>query len=200
MKFAIQDIVHAESMTNYIVPIIAAAICVVVGMYISIFLRITAKRTGSSMVHAASMHWFIDTMMSVGMLGGFYLGFLFEKRGFTAAAPYVDPVMAILLALIFILPPIKAIRRNLMELLDAVPSKEVRAKVKKVVDEYKPRMFGVHRLRTRKAGNKIFVEICFVVKEEMTVKEVEAVAEDFEKDLKIHLRHIDVVVYFKPTK
>ncbi len=87
-----------------------------------------------------------------------------------------------------------------MELLDAVPSREIRDKVRQVVDEYKPRMFGVHRLRTRKAGDKIFVEVCFVVKEEMTVKEAEAVAADFEKDLKSRLHHLDVVVYFKPGK
>lgn len=200
VKFAIQDIVHSEDISNYQIPIIAAGLSIAIGLFISVFLKVTARRTRSTMIHAASMHWFIDTGMSVGMLVGFYTGSVLKERGYTNITPFVDPAMAILLALAFVLPPLRTIRRNFMELLDAVPSKEVRDKVRQVVDEYKPRMFGVSRLRTRKAGEKIFVNICFVVKEEMTVREAEAVAADFEKDLKTHLHHLDVVVYFKPAK
>lgn len=199
IKFAVQDIIHAEDIKNYQIPIIAAYISAVIGIFVSIFIKVAAHRTRSSMMHAASMHWFIDTGMSFGMLGGFYAGSILKEKGYTHITPFVDPVMAILLALVFMIPPVKAIRRNMMELLDAVPSKEVRDRVRKVVDEYTPKMFGVHRLRTRKAGDKVFVDICFVVKEEMTVREAEAIAADFEKDLKARLHHLDVVVYFKPV-
>ncbi len=200
IKFAVQDIIHAESMKNYWMPILASSISVLAGFCIVLFLRFSAKRSGSSMLHAASLHWFIDTMMSVGMLLGFCGGYLLENHGYPGTAPYVDPVMAITLALVFILPPLKTVKRNLMELLDAVPSKEIRAKVRKVAEEYRPKMFGIHRIRTRKAGNKIFVDICFVVKEEMTVREVEDISAAFEKDLKTNLPHLDVIVYFKPDK
>lgn len=200
MKFALQDILHHEDIKNYQIPLIASGISVVVGTFIAVFIGITAKRTRSSMMHAASMHWFIDTGMSVGMLGGFYLGSILKQRGYTGITPFIDPAMAIMLALVFILPPLKAMRRNLLELLDAVPSREIRDRVRKVVDEYKPKMFGVHRVRTRKAGEKVFVEVCFIVKENMTLNEAEAIAAAFEKDLKAHLHHIDVVVYFKPVK
>jgi cation diffusion facilitator family transporter len=200
IKFAVQDIIHAESMKNYWMPVLASSISVVAGFGIVLFLRMAAKRSGSSMLHAAGMHWFVDTMMSVGMLLGFYGGYLLEHYGYPETAPYVDPVMAIVLALVFMLPPLKTVKKNLMELLDAVPSKEIRAQVRKVAEQYRPKMFGIHRIRTRKAGNKIFVDICFVVKEEMTVREVEEISAAFEKDLKTHLPHLDIIVYFKPNK
>ncbi|MFA5334690.1 MAG: cation diffusion facilitator family transporter [Candidatus Omnitrophota bacterium] len=200
IKFAVQDIIHFDDIKNYQIPLIASGISVVAGTFIAVFIGITAKRTRSSMMHAASMHWFIDTGMSVGMLGGFYLGSILKQRGYTEITPFIDPAMAITLALVFILPPIRAVKKNFLELIDAVPSREIREKVKKVVDEYKPKMFGVHRIRTRKAGDKVFVEICFIVKEDVTLREAEAIAADFERDLKIHLHRIDVVVYFKPTK
>ncbi|MFA5339769.1 MAG: cation diffusion facilitator family transporter [Candidatus Omnitrophota bacterium] len=199
-KFAIQDIVHSEDIENYRIPVIAACLSVAIGVFVSIFIKAAARRTHSSMMHTASMHWFIDTGMSVGILGGFCAGWVLKEKGYTNITRFVDPAMAIILALIFIIPPARTIKRHFMELLDAVPSKDIRDKVRQVVDEYKPRMFGVSRVRTRKAGDKIFVDICFVVKEDMTVREAEAVAADFEKDLKTHLRHLDVVVYFKPMK
>lgn len=200
MKFAVQDILHHEDIKDYQIPLIAAGISVVVGTFIAVFIGMTAKKTRSSMMHAASMHWFIDTGMSVGMLGGFYAGSVLKQRGYTEITPFIDPAMAIVLALVFILPPLKAMRKNLFELLDAVPSREIRDRVRKVVDEYKPKMFGVHRVRTRKAGEKVFVEVCFIVKEDVTLRQAEAIAADFERDLKAHLHHIDVIVYFKPTK
>jgi len=200
MKFAVQDMLHHEDIKNYQIPLIASGISVLVGTFIAVFIGATAKKTRSSMMHAASMHWFIDTGMSVGMLGGFYAGSVLKKGGYTEITPFIDPAMAIMLALVFILPSLKAMRKNLFELLDAVPSKEVRDRIRKVVEQYKPKMFGVHRLRTRKAGEKVFVEICFIVKEEMTLREAEAIAADFEKDLKAHLPRIDVVAYFKPVK
>lgn len=200
MKFAVQDILHHEDIKGYQIPLIAAGISVVAGTFIAVFIKMTANRTRSSMMHAASMHWFVDTAMSAGMLGGFYAGSVLKQKGYSNITPFIDPAMAIILALVFILPPLKAMRKNLFELLDAVPSKEVREKIRKVVEEYKPKMFGVHRVRTRKAGEKVFVEVCFIVKENMTLREAEAIAADFEKDLKTHLHHIDVIVYFKPTK
>lgn len=200
MKFAVQDILHHEDIKDYQIPLIAAGMSVVVGTFIAVFIGMTAKKTRSSMMHAASMHWFIDTGMSVGMLGGFYAGSVLKQRGYTEITPFIDPAMAIVLALVFILPPLKAMRKNLFELLDAVPSREIRDRVRKVVDEYKPKMFGVHRVRTRKAGEKVFVEVCFIVKEDVTLRQAEAIAADFERDLKAHLHHIDVIVYFKPTK
>ncbi len=200
MKFALQDIIHHEDIKDYQIPLIASGISVVAGAFIAVFIGATARKTRSSMMHAASMHWFIDTGMSAGMLGGFYAGSVLKQRGYTEITPFIDPAMAIILALVFILPPLKAMRRNLFELLDAVPSKEVRDRIRKVVEQYKPKMFGVYRLRTRKAGEKVFVEICFIVKEEMTLREAEVIAADFEKDLKAHLPRIDVVAYFKPVK
>lgn len=199
VKFAIQDIVHAEEIKNYYIPIYAAFVCGIIGVFISLFLKGTARASNSSMLHTASMHWLIDTGMSFGMCGGFYIGLVLEERGYHTTTHYVDPVMAIILAVIFIIPPIKTISRNVMELLDAVPSRDVRAKIRKVVEEYKPRSFGIHRLRSRKAGEKIFIDICFVVEGELTVSEVEELAADFEKDIKTNLPRSDVVVYFKPA-
>jgi len=200
MKFAVQDILHHEDIKDYQIPMIAAFISAALGAFIAIFIKITARRTRSAMMHAASMHWFIDTGMSAGMLGGFYAGYVLKQGGYAEITPFIDPVMAIILALVFMLPPLKAMRKNLFELLDAVPSKEVRDRIRKVVEQYKPKMFGVHRLRMRKAGEKVFVEICFIVKEDVTLRQAEVIAADFEKDLKARLPHIDVVAYFKTAK
>lgn len=198
VKFAIQDIIHADDITNYEIPTIAAFVSGIIGLFIALFLRRAGNRTDSGMLRTAGTHWFIDTGMSFGVCAGFFLGLKLKEAGDTTITPYVDPIMAILLATVFLIPPIKGLKRNIMELLDAVPSQEIQSKIRKVVDQYKPNSFGVHRLRARKAGEKIFVEICFIVKADLTVKEVEDLANNFERDLKGHISRLDAIVYFKP--
>jgi len=95
--------------------------------------------------------------------------------------------------------PIKAIMRSVPELLDIAPAQHIKSKVKEVVEIYMPKSFGVHRLRTRKAGEKVFVDVCFLVKPDMTVFEAEELSKNFELDLVKHLPYCDVVVYFKPV-
>lgn len=200
MKFAIQDIIHADEIHSYGLPALATFISGIIGIFIVIYLRRVAARTNSVMLKTASLHWHADTVLSFGVCAGFFFGLLLQNFGFDRITPYVDPLMAIILALLLIRVPLKTIMHNVLELLDAAPAESIRMSVRKVVEEYKPRSFGVHRLRTRKAGEKIFVEVCFIVKPSLTIAEVEELARNFEQDLKIHLPVSDVVVYFKPVE
>jgi len=199
IKFAIQDIVHVEEAHSYVLPTLAAFCSGVIGVFISIYFRKIAQRTNSQMLKAAGMHWKTDTVLSFGVCLGFLFGLIMQESGFYTITPYVDPVMAIILALIFIIPPVKIISMSALELLDAVPGEDVRSKVKKVVDQHRSSYLKVHRLRTRKAGEKIFVDICFTVDGNLTTKEGEVLVNNLERDLKGHFQNCDVIVYFRPA-
>lgn len=198
-KFAIQDIVHAEDIKNYSLAVTATLISTLIGISITAYLKRVAGKSGSSILKASALHWFTDTLLSLGISVGFLCGFFLQRLGYHKITPYIDPSMTIILAILLIQTPVKSVMQNVVELLDAVPSADIRNKVKKVVEIYRPRSFGVHRLRTRKAGEKIFVDVCFAVEENLTVKEVESLAQEFEKDLKSHFANYDVIVYFKPA-
>lgn len=200
IKFAIQDIIHADDVHGYLIPTLATFISGVIGIFIVSYLKKVAIRTNSAMLHTASLHWRADTILSFGVCLGFLVGLILQRAGFTNVTPYVDPVMAIILAFIFIMVPLKTIIDNVKELLDAVPEESIHSKVKKVVDRHKPHSFGVYRLRTRKAGEKIFVDVCFIVHDNSTIAGVEGLANNFEKDLRADLPNSDVVVYFKPNR
>ena len=162
-----------------------------------VYLKLIARKASSQMLNAAIYHWLSDTILSFGVCAGFFFGLFMQNMGYTRITPYIDPAMSILLALFFILTPFKAGIRNLFELLDAVPHEDIRGKIKKVVDLYRPGSFGVHRLRARKAGQKVFIDVCFLVHDNLTINQIEGLAGTFERDLKTHIPDSDVVVYFK---
>lgn len=68
--------------------------------------------------------------------------------------------MTLILILFFIKSPTDAIMHNGLELLDVVPPKEIMEELNQVIQKYKPEFFKVHRMRTRKAGKRLFVDIC----------------------------------------
>lgn len=200
LKFAIQDIIHAEDITNYNLAVAGTFTVGIIGVVVATYLRFIALRTGSAVLRTASIHWTLDTFMSFAIFAGFFCGLLLKNFGYSKITPYIDPVMAMILAVVFICIPIKEMTKNALELLDAAPERGIREKVKKVAEQYKPKSFGIHRLRARKAGKKIFIDICFLVDENLTISDANSLAENFERDLKGHLPHCDVVVYFKPIK
>lgn len=108
--------------------------------------------------------------------------------------------MAILLALFFISSPIKGGLRNIFELLDAAPVSDISLKIKKTVSKYSHGLLTVNRLRIRKAGQKVFIEACFIAEDNFTIGKVNELAQSFEHDLKSSLPDCDVVVYFKSRK
>jgi len=197
VKFALQDIVHAEDVHSYSIPAAATFFSGVLSAFVSGYFRRISLRTNSQIIKAASLHWVTDTVLSFSVCAGFLLGLMMQMLHFTKITPYIDPVMAILLALFFIAMPFKGGMNSLLELLDAAPVEDIRRIVRKVVGSYADRVLGVHHLRIRKAGQKVFVDVRFGVRGDLMVSQAGDLAEGFERDLRIHLPDCDVVVSFK---
>jgi len=199
MKFAIQDIVHPEDIVSYGLPVIGTFVSGTIALSIGFYLRMAGRHSRSRMLKTSSLHWFTDCILSFAMCAGFLIGLILKNLGYLKTAAYVDPIMAIILAIFLMWAPIGLLLHHVIELLDKVPDKETQNQIKEVVKEYKPKAFGLHRIRIRNAGEKVFVEICFLVKGDSTIKENDELAKNFESDIKKRLPSCDVVVFFKPA-
>jgi cation diffusion facilitator family transporter len=197
IKFAVQDILHAEEVTDYGLPAVAMFFSGLLSLGITVYLKRLSGRVRSQMVRASALHWLSDTALSFGVCAGFILGFWIHSAGYSKVAPYVDPVMALILAGVLLAAPLGEFWQDLSELLDAAPAREVREKVRDVLEGYGAQLYGMHRLRARKSGQMIFVEACFLAGEAMTVRDVGALALRVEEDLKAHFPECDAIVHFK---
>ncbi|MDD5080173.1 MAG: cation diffusion facilitator family transporter [Candidatus Omnitrophica bacterium] len=200
IKIAIQDIIHAEDIANHFLPVAATFAASILGVFITLYLKRLSRNTGSNMLRAAGLHWYMDTVLSFGVCFGFLLGLLLQRAGYVKITPYVDPVMAIALALILVWVPFKTVIHNVRELLDAVPRDDSYARIKGIVDMRKPDSLGVHRLRMRKAGEKIFLDIILTVKDNLSVFEIEKLANKLDKDIRSDLGNCDILISFKSHK
>ncbi len=197
VNFAIQDILHPDDITGYSLPVIVEVVSGLISILIMWYIASIGRKTDSAMLKGAAMQWKIEAMLSFGIAAGFLIGLILRAKGYTNITPYVDPSMAIILAMVLVIEPLKTMGHTVPELLDAAPGEHIQTTVRKIVDKYKPHSFGVVRLRTRKAGGKIFVDVCFLVKGNMTVIETAELTDNFQRDVEEHLPDSDVLVHFK---
>lgn len=197
--FAIQDIVHADDIARYDIPAYVSLFTGTLAIGTAVYFQRIAARTRSHMLKAASLHWSIDGLLSLVMCLGFLFGFYMHKLGYLRITPYVDPAMALILAAVLVWTPIKMMKRSFRQLVDAVPVKEVRDEIGKVIEEHKVRAFGIRNIRMRRAGEKVFLDICFMVHGHTTMVQTKEFAENFEKDIAKKFPKYDVIVYFHPA-
>jgi len=197
IKIAIQDIIHAEDITDHILPVAATFASGIIGILITFYIKRLSRHTDSNMLKASGMHWFMDTMLSFGVCLGFILGMLLQRAGYLRITPYVDPVMAIILALILAWVPFKTVIHNVRELLDAVPKGDIYSRIKEIVDRRKPAFLEIHRIRMRKAGEKTFLDIIFAAKDNLTVVDTEELAARFDNDIRSYIGNCDILISFK---
>jgi divalent metal cation (Fe/Co/Zn/Cd) transporter len=150
------------------------------------------------MLKGSARHWLADAVMSFGIFAGFLLGFVSEQYGYGFLAPYVDPAMAIALALFFMCTPIKSIISNMRELLDAAPKPE-HSTARQIIEQAGLGQLKLDKLRARKGGDKVFLQAYFSVHPGMTVSESHECAGKIEEQLRRHFENCEVSVLFKPA-
>ncbi|MFH1691669.1 MAG: cation diffusion facilitator family transporter [Candidatus Omnitrophota bacterium] len=199
LYFAIQDIVHADDIARYDIPMYAAVVAGFLALFTSVYLKRISLKTSSHMLRVSSLHWLVDALFSFAMMLGFGFGFYLHRKGYSHLTPYVDPAMTIILAAILIWTPIRLLKRSLAQLLDAAPTEEVRREVEKIVEKHKVKAFGIHNIRMRNAGEKIFLYICFDIHRDTTMIQAQEFEKVFEEDIARKFPKYDVIVYFYPA-
>jgi cation diffusion facilitator family transporter len=179
--------------------VVYAAVATLGGLAVGLVLR-RASRDGSDLVRAEAAEWLGDALLSVGVLIGFLIAYALVAAGRTDLAAYVDPGMVTIVSLAFLWVPIKLIVSSLREILSMAPEADVldelRASVATIEERY---AFSESFLRASKVGNRMDIEIDFVVDAESAVRTIvdsDTVREDLHERLAALGYERSVVVTF----
>jgi cation diffusion facilitator family transporter len=152
--------------------VVYAAVATLGGLTVGLVLR-RAIRDGSDLVRAEAAEWLGDALLSVGVLVGFLVAYALVAADRADLAAYVDPAMVTLASLAFLWVPIKLIVSGLREILSMAPEAEVMDQLRACVRTIQER-YGLTEsfLRASKVGNRMDIEIDFVVGAESTVRTI----------------------------
>ncbi len=195
---AVRKLIHSE-------PLIAAGWGIAVMVFsalanvvVSQMLFRVGRETDSVALIADAWHLRTDVYTSCGVvvaLGVIWIG----ARAMPHMNLYwVDPAAAIGVALLIIKAACQLTRESIRDLVDTSLPEEVEAWIYGYLSTHGEAVRGFHRLRTRKAGSKSFVEFHLMVDAKMTVEDSHQIADAIEHALKEHLKDAVVTIHVEP--
>ena len=157
---SVQSILHGGHMVNAS-QLAGFEFGVFAGCLIIYFLlHYFSKRYASVVVKAEMYNWKLDVVSSFGVFAAFFGQFLLQKTPYEWLAPYIDPVVAIVMALILIVEPVKMILHGLRELVLFAPEQEVMDQIRSIAEQYMQTCsYTIEFLDVIQTGRKTWVEI-----------------------------------------
>ncbi|MCX6245005.1 MAG: cation diffusion facilitator family transporter [Bacteroidetes bacterium] len=192
---AVRKIIHPKDIEKIGLGIVVMAISAIVNFLVSRKLYKVAKETDSIALEADALHLKVDVYTSMGVAGGLFLmlvlGYFFKSPLIT----YLDPVIAILVALLILRESFILFKKAYSPLLDEALSHEEVELIKKLISANCSDTMSYHGLRTRKAGNYRYVDFHLNVPAEMTVKNAHALCDAIEEEIKRSINHTEVTIH-----
>ena len=164
------------------------ALSALINLYVSGKLSKTAKETKSLALEADALHLRTDVYTSAGVAAGLILIFITEIR-------WLDPVIAIAVALFIFIKTFSLLKKAFIPLLDTAWDDNEIETLKMHLDD-----MGVnyHDLRTRLAGNYRFIDVHIEVPENESVGDAHKYCDMVENDLKKTYENLTVTIHVEP--
>ncbi|MGF1545763.1 MAG: cation diffusion facilitator family transporter [Thiotrichales bacterium] len=124
-----------------------------------------AGRLNSELLRVDSREWLVDTILTSTLTLGFLLGWYLETTRFAAYAPYLDPMLVIVLSGVAMVIPYRVLKRNVGEVLGVAPpemARFIRQTVSRALLPYQVRMVNTH---VAKLGRRYDIEINVLIDE-----------------------------------
>jgi cation diffusion facilitator family transporter len=178
------EIVLEKIWIGSVVMIISAAI----NTYVSRRLYKVARETRSVALEADALHLKTDVYTSAGVAAGLGLILLTNIK-------WLDPAVAILVALFIIRESFNLLKKAFTPLLDTAWSDDEKEVLEKKLTELK---VNYHDLRTRVAGNYRFIDIHILIPKEESVGNAHKYCDEIEERLMATFENLNVTIHVEP--
>jgi cation diffusion facilitator family transporter len=185
---AVQKLMSKEASGFLGVGIAVMFISAIVNIFVSRRLYKVAKETDSMALEADALHLKTDVLTSLGVAVGLSLIYI-------TGLQILDPIVAILVALMIMRESYFLLIRAYRPLLDTALEKEELQIINTVFLENK---VEYHDLKTRKSGNYKFVEFHLEFNPEAKIIEAHNRCDEIEDLLKSKLDHLTVTIHVEP--
>ncbi|MFC1934919.1 cation diffusion facilitator family transporter [Chloroflexota bacterium] len=167
------------------------AVAVVINVVVSWWMLRVARKTDSAALEATGRDLYADVLSSVAVLFGLVLVKV-------TAIVILDPIVAILVGLLIGRTAYLTLKKSFSELMDKRLPAEEEEIIKSCIIEHKEKVVGLHELRTRKAGNKRFVDLHLVMPLNTNLENVHRVCDHLERHIRQRLLRTNITIHVEP--
>ena len=144
--------------------LIASVICIIMFVTLS---RMSKNYTSPS-IKAELYIWKLDAMSTMGVGLAFLLMFFLKNTGLSFVGPYLDPAIAIVLAVVLLKEPIGLFVESVKNLILFSPDEEIIGKIREICEKHLEKSeCYINFLDIIKTGRKLWVEVYFVTNKDL---------------------------------
>ena len=163
----------------------------VVSILLSRHLSRVAKATDSVALAANAQNITGDIFSTAGVMVGLTL------VRFTGLI-IIDPILAILVALLILRMAYKVGRMSIEGLLDVRLPRQEEDVIISCIKEHTSQLAGFHEVRTRKSGNRRFIDLHLMLPKNTSVEDAHNMCDHLEQDIKSRLTNSSVTIHVEP--
>ena len=153
--------------------------------------RRVARAAESVALEATARHMFTDVLSSVAVLAGLIL---VQLTGLNI----LDPVVALLVAALIVRTAYDVMRKSISDLIDAKLPEAEEEIIRSAIMEHAGELINFHALRTRKAGNRRYIDLHLVMPKDISVAEAHRMCDHLERDIKSKLSRASLTIHVEP--
>ncbi|MDN5323197.1 MAG: hypothetical protein PWQ67_1651 [Clostridia bacterium] len=158
---------------------------------ISSYLSKVAKEEDSIALEADALHLRTDVYTSLGVFSGLLL---IKLTGWGV----IDPIFAILVALLIIKESWELTKKAFLPLLDTRLTESEHQKIVQVINAYADDYIEFHKLRTRKSGSEVHIDLHLVVPKDWPIEKVHNLCNDIEDKLEENFLNCHCLIHTEP--
>ncbi len=194
---AYKKIMHPESMGDVGWGIGVMLVSSVVNIIVSNMLFKVGKATDSVALQADAWHLRTDVYTSAGVMGGLAIIWV-GKQFFGADLHWIDPIAAILVALLIIKAAVELTIQAARDLMDVSLPPEEEASLREFIQGFHPTVRNFHHLRTRKSGPNRFVDAHVLMDANMSVERAHEITDNINEEIKKRFPGTMVTLHVEP--
>ena len=195
---AIGKLIHPQHMLEVGWGILIMVISSAMNLLVSQRLFKIGKESDSLALLADGWHLRTDVYTSAGVAAGlimYFIGtFIFPQFNFY----WIDPVVAIIVALLILKAAYQLTIQSTGGLLDEKLPKEEEKQILGIIHSKEPRILSYNNFKTRKAGSERFIEFHLIVNPDMSVKDAHDICDEITADIRSILQKSVVMIHTEP--
>ncbi len=195
---AVLKLIAPEPMEDIGWGIAVMAVSAGANFIVSHLLFSAGKKTDSIALKADGMHLRTDVYTSAGVMAALAIYWLAGRFMPGLSIWWIDPVAAILVALLIVKAAYELTVESARDLMDSsLPSWEEEAVIREIEKLY-PSVYGFHHIKTRKSGPYRFIDFHLMLSGDLSLREAHQVSDILKGRIKEALANATTEIHMEP--
>jgi cation diffusion facilitator family transporter len=190
--YAVKRLIHPEPLQNLELGTVIGLAASGVNFAVARVLLLVGRKHHSIVLEADGQHLMSDVWTSVGVVAGLGLVVL---TGLT----WIDPVLAIVVGLNIVWTGGELVLRSFNGLMDHSLPAEEQGQIRGIITTLLPPGASFHMLKSRRAGQRRFVEFHLLLNGDITVRAAHRIAHEVQSALVEAFQGLEVMIHIEPV-